>query len=67
MFLDFGTFYLCLRSNRRTYDLDIVRQVPKDEVDPKVAELLLEEGREFFKHTDKVVEGYLKQFGIEFD
>jgi hypothetical protein len=65
MLIDYGTCYLCLRSNRRNYALDIVRQIGKDEISPEQAAPLLAEGDKFFKHTESVVQGYLKKYGIE--
>jgi hypothetical protein len=65
MLVDYGICYLCLRSNRRDYSLDIVRQIGKDEITPEEAAPLLEEGKKFFKHAEVAVAKYLKKYGIE--
>jgi hypothetical protein len=65
MLIDYGVCYLCVRSNRRDYTLDIVRQIGKDEISPEEAAPLLEEGEKFFKHAEIAVEKYLKKYGIE--
>lgn len=65
MLLDYGTSYLCLRSNRRTYALDIIRQISKEEISQEEAAPLLEAGEKFFRDTDRAVEKYLKKYGVE--
>lgn len=65
MLVDYGSCYLCLRSNRRNYELEIIRQIGKDEITPEEAAPLLKEGDSFFKHTESAVQGYLKKYGIK--
>ncbi|WP_170972246.1 hypothetical protein [Bacillus yapensis] len=65
MLVDYGDCYMCLRSNRRDYALDIVKTIGKDEISPEEAETLLDEGRKFFEHADKAVQKYLEKYGIE--
>lgn len=65
MLVDYGDSYLCMRSNRRDYALDIVRAMKKDEISPEEAKPLLEEGKKFFEHAEKAVQKYLKKYGIE--
>ncbi|MFD5853276.1 hypothetical protein ACFWGC_24355 [Cytobacillus pseudoceanisediminis] len=65
MLLDYGNCYLCLRSHRRTYALDIVRVIGKEEISLEEAAPLLEEGDKFFRQTDQAVQKYFKKYGIE--
>lgn len=65
MLVDYGTCYLCLRSNRNNYSLDIVRQIGKNEISPEDAKPLLKEGEKFFKDAEVATRKYLKKFGIE--
>ncbi|OIJ09434.1 hypothetical protein BKP35_16400 [Anaerobacillus arseniciselenatis] len=65
MLVDYGNCYLCLRSNRINYDLEIVKQIGKDKISPEEAKPLLETGENFFKHIDASVQKYLEKFGIE--
>ena len=65
MLVDYGDSYMCMRSNRRDYALDIIREISKDEISPEEAEPLLEEGRKFFEHAEMAVQKYLIKYGIK--
>lgn len=65
MLIDCKNYYLCLRSNRRNYALDFVREIRKEDIPPEEAVLLLEEGKKFFEHAEKEIQKYLIKYGIE--
>jgi hypothetical protein len=65
MLLDYDNYYLWLCSNRRNYDLDIVKLIRKEEISPEEATPLLEEGEKFFAHTERAIEKYLIKYGIK--
>ncbi len=67
MLVDYGDQYMYMRSNRRTYELEIVKLINKDDISPEEAEPLLAEGKKFFEHTEKAVTELLKKHGIDFD
>lgn len=65
MLIDYGTCYLCLRSNRHNYSLEIVRQISKDEISLEEAQPLLLEGKKFFKHTEIANQKLFEKYGID--